>query len=127
MNKNIVLTASVFGVLAVMLGAFGAHSLRDLISEQAVANWAKGVEYQFYHVFALLFLALCRDQNKLTKFAHWFFTAGIILFSGSLYLLSTREIHHWTIAAYVGPITPIGGLCLILGWLMLFFSVSKSK
>jgi len=128
MNKNIVLTASVFGVLAVMLGAFGAHGLRDLISAQALSNWAKGVEYQFYHVFALLFLSVSGTQNKLTKFAHWFFAIGIILFSGSLYLLSTREIHHWTIAEYVGPITPIGGLSLILGWLMLFFSVSsKSK
>lgn len=127
MNKNIVLTASVFGVLAVMLGAFGAHSLKDLISEQAVANWAKGVEYQFYHVFALLFLSVNKAQNKLTKLSHWFFTVGIILFSGSLYLLSTREIHHWQIAKYIGPITPIGGLSLILGWLMLFFSVSKSK
>ncbi len=127
MNKNILLTASVFGVLAVIFGAFGAHSLKDGIGAYGLEIWTKGVEYQFYHVFALLFLANLPIQTKLTKLAHWFFAAGIVLFSGSLYLLATREIHHLPITAYLGPITPIGGLFFILGWMMLFFTAAKKK
>jgi uncharacterized membrane protein YgdD (TMEM256/DUF423 family) len=127
MNKRIVLTASIFGMLAVILGAFGAHSLKGSIGEYGVSIWTKGVEYQFYHVFALLFLALYQDQQKLTKFAYCFFSIGIIFFSGSLYLLATREIHHLKLADYVGPVTPLGGLFLILGWFMLILSALKSK
>ena len=127
MNKNIVLTASVFGVMAVILGAFGAHSLKDSIGENALAIWTKGVEYQFYHVFALLFLSNLPEQSRLTRLAHVFFSLGIVLFSGSLYILATREIHHLQLASYIGPVTPIGGLFFILGWMMLFFTAAKKK
>jgi uncharacterized membrane protein YgdD (TMEM256/DUF423 family) len=127
MNKNIVLTASVFGVMAVILGAFGAHSLKESIGETALATWTKGVEYQFYHVFALLFLANIKEQTKLTRLAHIFFSIGIIFFSGSLYILSTKAIHQLEIASYIGPITPVGGLFFILGWMMLFFTAAKKN
>ena len=127
MNKNIVLTASVFGVMAVILGAFGAHSLKESISEYALSIWTKGVEYQFYHVLALLFLSTISDQTRLIRLAHIFFSLGIILFSGSLYILATREIHHLALASYIGPVTPIGGLFFILGWMMLFFTAAKKK
>lgn len=127
MNKNVVLTAAVFGVMAVILGAFGAHSLKELINPNALETWAKGVEYQFYHVFALLFLSNFPEQTRLTRLAHVFFSLGIISFSGSLYILSTREIHHMQLASYIGPVTPIGGLFFILGWMMLFFTAATKK
>ena len=127
MNKNIVLTASVFGVMAVILGAFGAHSLKESIGENALDIWTKAVEYQFYHVFALLFLSNFPEQTRLARLAHLFFSLGIVFFSGSLYILATREIHHLQLASYIGPVTPIGGLFFILGWMMLFFTAAKKK
>ena len=86
MNKRIILTATFFGALAVMLGAFGAHALKKIIDSYGLEIWQKGVEYQFYHTFALLYLStFARYKNKLIGFAFLFFVAGIILFSGSLY------------------------------------------
>lgn len=128
MNRRIILTASLFGFTAVVLGAFGAHGLKSQVSPDALEIWSKGVEYQFYHTFALLFLSqLSLNQPKLIKLAYWFFSFGIILFSGSLYLLATREITQIAFGRFIGPVTPIGGLLFILGWLSLFLAASKSK
>ena len=126
MNRSILLTASIFGALAVVLGAFGAHALKQLIDPAALAIWTKGVEYQFYHTFALLFLSQLKSSKQL-RLAHWFFTIGIVFFSGSLYLLATRTVTNLSFVNFVGPITPIGGLLLILGWLMLFLNALKVK
>ncbi|MGY4384463.1 uncharacterized membrane protein YgdD (TMEM256/DUF423 family) [Pedobacter sp. UYP24] len=126
MNRSIVLTASLFGALAVVLGAFGAHGLKQVIDEEALTIWAKGVEYQFYHTFALLFLSQLKGGKQL-RLAYWFFTIGIVFFSGSLYLLATRSITNFSFLNSVGPITPLGGLLLILGWLMLFLNALKIK
>ena len=93
MNRRIILTASFFGALAVILGAFGAHGLKNVLSADQLAIWTKGVEYQFYHTFALLFLStFARFRNKLVDIAYYCFTIGILFFSGSLYLLATREV-----------------------------------
>jgi uncharacterized membrane protein YgdD (TMEM256/DUF423 family) len=128
MNKTILLTASIFGVIAVVLGAFGAHTLKQQIGTAELEIWAKGVEYQFYHVFALLFLSILHTRkNKFMDYAYWFFTLGIVFFSGSLYLLSTRGILHIENARFIGPITPIGGLFFILGWIMLFVAALKHQ
>jgi uncharacterized membrane protein YgdD (TMEM256/DUF423 family) len=128
MSRRIILTASLFGLTAVVLGAFGAHGLKSQVSPEALVIWSKGVEYQFYHTFALLFLSqLSLNQPKLMKLAYWFFTLGIILFSGSLYLLATREMTNIGFASLIGPVTPIGGLLFILGWLSLFLAASKNK
>ncbi|MHA4894896.1 DUF423 domain-containing protein [Pedobacter sp. PWIIR3] len=126
MNRSILLTASIFGALAVVLGAFGAHGLKQLIDPAALTIWTKGVEYQFYHTFALLFLSQLKSSKQLSL-AFWFFTMGTVLFSGSLYLLATRSITNLSFVNFIGPITPIGGLLLILGWLMLFLSALKIK
>jgi uncharacterized membrane protein YgdD (TMEM256/DUF423 family) len=126
MNRKILITASLFGALAVVLGAFGAHGLKSLISADALTIWAKGVEYQFYHTFALLFLSQLKE-SKLTSMAYGFFSFGILFFSGSLYLLATRSVTEISFVNYVGPITPIGGLLLIVGWIMLFLSALKNK
>jgi uncharacterized membrane protein YgdD (TMEM256/DUF423 family) len=128
MNKRILVTASLFGMIAVIFGAFGAHGLKEIIRSEDLKVWAKGVEYQFYHVFALLFLSqLKAENNNLIKLSYGFFTFGILLFSGSLYLLATRGILNLTVLNYIGPITPIGGLLLILGWVTIFLSALKSK
>jgi uncharacterized membrane protein YgdD (TMEM256/DUF423 family) len=125
MNKRILITASLLGAIAVILGAFGAHGLKKAVSAEALEIWAKGVEYQFYHVFALLFLARFKIGDKLIKLSYWCFTFGILLFSGSLYLLATRGLLNAGFVNYIGPVTPIGGLLFILGWLTMFLAALK--
>lgn len=129
MNRRIILIAAFFGVLAVILGAFGAHSLKNQLDEQAIQVWQKGVEYQFYHVFALLYLStFARYKNKLIQISYIFFTAGIILFSGSLYAITLCKLMgNISSISFIGPITPIGGLCFILGWVFLFLAAVKDK
>lgn len=128
MNRRIILTASFFGAVAVIFGAFGAHSLKNLLSENAVSIWTKGIEYQFYHTFALLFLSTFgRFRSRLVDFSYIFFSLGIVLFSGSLYLLSTRALSQLSWISFIGPITPLGGLFLIAGWILLFFAALKNR
>lgn len=128
MNKRIILTAAFFGAVAVLLGAFGAHGLKSLINGPSLEIWQKGVDYQFYHTFALLYLStFARYRNKLINLAYFCFTFGVILFSGSLYLLATREVTKLGFTEFIGPLTPIGGLLLVLGWIMLFFAAIKDK
>ena len=86
MNKRILLAAAVFGLLAVILGAFGAHGLKGSLTDAQLETWKTGVNYQFYHTLALLFLSLV-PGNKFVKTAFYAFTIGIVLFSGSIYLL----------------------------------------
>lgn len=120
MDKQITLTAAVFGAIAVVLGAFGAHGLRAYLQPQQIEIWNKGVQYHFYHVFALLFLAILPlSKNNLVFASYWCFTLGIVFFSGSLYLLACREALKWDWLKIMGPITPVGGLLFIAGWVTL--------
>ncbi|MEJ5995452.1 DUF423 domain-containing protein [Pedobacter sp. Du54] len=128
MNKRIILTAAFFGALAVVLGAFGAHSLKKIVDSESLAIWQKGVEYQFYHTFALLYLStFARYKHKLIALAFVLFTLGIVLFSGSLYLLALKHTYHVSFASILGPLTPIGGLCFIAGWISLFLAALRDK
>lgn len=128
MNKRIILTASFFGLTAVVLGAFGAHGLEGKISEDHLETWETAVDYQFYHTVALLFLAtFSRAKNSYIRFSFVTFTLGILLFSGSLYLLSTYSITDFGAPTILGPVTPVGGLCFILGWMGLFIATIKNK
>ncbi len=128
MNKRIILTAAFFGALAVILGAFGAHSLKKIVTPDSLAIWQKGVEYQFYHTFALLYLStFARYKHKLISIAFVLFTLGIILFSGSLYVLALKDSYTLSLSAVLGPLTPIGGLCFISGWICLFFAALRDK
>lgn len=120
MDRHYLSVAALFGALAVIIGAFGAHSLKALISSESLAVYKTGVDYHFYHTLALLgisILALLRPDINFKK-AFLFFCLGIFFFSGSLYFIATKEIHGVAIGA-LGLITPIGGLMLILGWLIL--------
>lgn len=128
MNKRIILTAAFFGALAVILGAFGAHGLKSMVTLSQLETWQKGVEYQFYHTFAILYLStFARYKNKLIRFSFLFFVLGIVFFSGSLYLLALKDAYHLSFAQVLGPITPIGGLFFILGWIFLFLAALKDK
>jgi uncharacterized membrane protein YgdD (TMEM256/DUF423 family) len=117
--------AAIFGTIAVIFGAFGAHALKAQLSISALENWKTAVNYQFVHALALLLLATL-PANTFIRLSAWFFGFGILLFSGSLYLLSLSgilSIH----AGFIGPITPIGGLFFIIGWVFLFFSAFKKN
>ena len=128
MNKQVIIIASVFGMLAVILGAFGAHALKALVDPAGLEVWKTAVSYHFYHTLALLFVStLPASQGRVANLAAWFFSLGILLFSGSLYLISAKEILNISQLSVLGPVTPIGGLFFILGWLSLIFVAIKSK
>ncbi len=127
MNKRIIIAASIFGFLVVILGAFGAHSLKNNLNTQNLEIWQTAVNYQFYHTLALLFLStFSRFKSRLINLASWSFIFGIILFSGSLYLLATKELLNLS-PSFLGPITPIGGALFILGWISLLLAAIKNK
>ena len=114
----------IFGVLfcgsAVVLGAFGAHLLSDMLSADALQSFEVGVRYQFYHGLALFFLSLSPDSKEFISRTALLFVIGTLLFSSSIYLLSLSTMYGDTgLQALLGPVTPIGGLLLILGWVNL--------
>ena len=129
MHKSFLKIATILGALAVILGAFGAHALKQVVSENAVITFETGVRYQFYHVFALLITGtLYKDfSNKWMNYAGNLFITGIVLFSGSLYVLTffvalVRPALNW-----IGIITPFGGLAFILGWIFLFIGIKNGN
>lgn len=119
--KVFISIGAISGALAVMIGAFGAHGLKAKLSEYALGVYKTGVEYQFYHTFALLAVGLLalRFQSGLLTSSGWSFLLGIIIFSGSLYALALSGVK------VLGAITPIGGLFFILGWVLLAVAVIK--
>ncbi len=113
MAKLFITLASLSGMLAVVLGAFGAHALRGKLDAHALGVYETAVQYHFYHSVALLavgVIALSQPQTALLKSSGWLFALGILVFSGSLYLLSITGVR------WLGAITPLGGLALIGGW-----------
>lgn len=128
-NSCFIKIAALLGVLAVILGAFGAHGLKTKVSSEALAVFEVGVRYQMYHVFALLLtgiLFMAGDQKRLL-WAGRLFIAGIILFSGSLYALTFAMDAGNPALLKLGIITPLGGLCFIAGWLFLALAFGKKQ
>ena len=127
MKRKILIFATISGLLAVIIGAFGAHALKKIVAPEMLAVWQTGVQYQFYHTLALLFLSALSGM-KLTYINLSFksFVAGIILFSGSLYLLALKDYLEFPWLRFLGPITPIGGLLLMAGWASLLIGALKS-
>ncbi len=115
--------ASLLGGLAVVLGAFGGHYLKRVLSSDALFIFETGVRYQMYHVFALFISAWAIGQfsNSLFSYSAWAFVLGMILFSGSLYILSLYKVPT------IGMVTPIGGICLVIGWMLLFLGFYKGN
>jgi uncharacterized membrane protein YgdD (TMEM256/DUF423 family) len=112
MNHRLLFIAAISGFIAVTLGAFGAHGLKNIASAEMVNIFKLAVEYQFYHTFALVSLAFAAQWLS-PKWLNWsagFFIVGMVLFSGSLYLYALSG------AKWIGPITPMGGFCLLIGW-----------
>ena len=126
MHKGFLKTAAILGALSVALGAFAAHGLKQILSVDLLQTFETGVRYQFYHVFALLATGIlyAAFPGKLIKWAGYLFITGIILFSGSLYLLCYAK-HNELPLNWVGAITPFGGAAFIAGWAMLFIAVFK--
>lgn len=127
MKKNIVV-AAIFGGLAVVLGAFAAHGLKAKLDANSLSVFETAVKYQFYHTLALLMLIAVKEQvaEQWMKYSANCFLIGIVLFSGSLYLLSTTSITGLS-ASWLGPITPLGGLFFIVGWACLAVGAVKKS
>jgi len=127
MNKNFLSVAALLGAVSVVLGAFAAHKLREMAGPDTVAIFETGVRYQFYHVFALFLVALLSEKfsNKWMVWAGNCFITGIILFSGSLYVLTALRIAESTHLKLAGVVTPVGGLFFIAGWVFLWVGVRK--
>ena len=111
--------AAAMGLLAVVLGAFGAHGLKDLLAQNNTAGiWEKAVFYHFIHAVMLFVLA---DRKPFPAVAWWSFLIGIIIFSGSLYLLAVTNTH------WLGALTPIGGVSFVVGWTCLIISAGRAN
>lgn len=126
------LSIGILGIIAVALGALGAHFLKNQISTglmtaDLLEGFDKGVRYHFYHLLAMLVIVILQFyvSNKFLKLAYRFFFLGIMLFSGSLYFLCTRHLLGMEFLKILGPITPIGGLLFMAGWLCLIVGVYK--
>jgi uncharacterized membrane protein YgdD (TMEM256/DUF423 family) len=126
-NKNWLVTAFVLCALAVALGAFGAHGLKKLVSPLQLDAFKTGVQYQFYHAFAIALAVIVSQfaDDKRIKRVILLFMEGIILFSGSLYALTFAEVGGIEGLQWLGIVTPVGGLLFIYGWLLLAYSVYK--
>jgi uncharacterized membrane protein YgdD (TMEM256/DUF423 family) len=134
MQKRLILFAGISGAIAVALGAMAAHFLKGqvesgLMTQNDLQAWETGSKYQMYHSIILMGLALLTEKvnSKLLKKSAFCFMAGIVLFSGSLYLLSTAGLLGISNLKWLGPITPIGGIFLITGWLLLALSAVKKE
>jgi uncharacterized membrane protein YgdD (TMEM256/DUF423 family) len=132
--KKQFITVGILGASAVILGAFGAHSLKNqlatgLITPDQLNGFDTGVKYQMYHTLAMLLLVAVGDKldAKFVKYTWILFLTGIILFSGSLYFLTTRNILGMEGLKALGPITPLGGICFVAGWLMLVVAAFKKN
>ena len=128
MNRKFLITGAIFGLLAVIIGAFGAHGLKPLLDEAASDSFETGAKYQMYHAFYLIVLSLiAKFSETQLKLIYRLVVFGVLLFSGSLYLLAFNEIIE-VIDVKVGIITPFGGLFLISSWLLaIIFVIKKSK
>ena len=127
MEKKIFLAASILGLIAMVLGAFAAHGLRDALNNTSLESFQTGVRYQMYHAFFLFVVGLLPQLTLAQKSRlFWVTITGVVLFSGSIYLLSSNTLTPIDFG-FLGPITPIGGLFLISAWVVLFYHLLKNK
>ena len=127
MNKIILTAAAVIGALTIGLGAFGAHGLKSLVTDQWVNSFNTGVLYQMFHVLALLWLGSTSVLDATQKKGvFWIWILGMLLFSGSLFIMTGFKAAGMEVG-FLGPITPLGGLLLIVGWLLLSLQFYKNK
>jgi len=127
MKQLVLVIAGVYGLLSVILGAFGAHAFKSILSAEKLVSFETGIRYQMYHAIILLILGLTLSfTSSLEKWSAICMMAGVFLFSFSIYFLSFSE--HWGINfRFLGPVTPIGGMFMITGWLLLIIYFIKVK
>ncbi len=122
MQKLFLTIGSLAMALAVGLGAFGAHGLKSILTDEMMNIFETGVKYHFYHAIGLLIVGLITQSlpdSSLLKWSGWLMVGGILIFSGSLYVLATTGIK------WLGAITPIGGLCFITSWILMALAICK--
>ncbi|MEO6070177.1 MAG: DUF423 domain-containing protein [Chitinophagaceae bacterium] len=128
MQKSFLILGTLLAGLGVILGAFGAHGLKQILPPDSVASYQTGVQYQMYHAFALLMVGILynRMPGSLLNWAGIMFVAGIVLFSGSLYLLASLKAMNKVGVSGIGIITPIGGVLFIIGWSLVLIAIIRS-
>jgi uncharacterized membrane protein YgdD (TMEM256/DUF423 family) len=127
MNKTILISGSLLGLTGIVLGAFAAHGLKELISPESVQTFETGVRYQMYHALFLLFIgSTAFVSTKAKKQIFYLVMIGLLFFSGSIYGLATNLLTNFDFKS-IAFITPIGGLCLITSWILLFVNFIKIK
>lgn len=123
MEKKIIITALILGMISIILGAFGAHALKKVLQPEQLVSFETGVRYQMYHALFLLFVGnFSWLALKEKTIVFYLVLVGIVFFSGSIYLLSTSALTGLK-ARFLGPVTPIGGLFLIVSWCYLLYAV----
>jgi len=121
-NQTALISGAVLGILSIVFGAFGAHALKKVLTEERLSSFEVGVRYQMYAVITLLIIGFHLDFNSsIENWAYYGLFWGCILFSGSIYILSFKDLLKFNMK-FIGPITPLGGLLMIVGWLMLLIS-----
>ena len=127
MDKKIISTGAILGMIAIILGAFGAHALKKVLSMEELSTFETGVRYQMYHALFLIFIGIINELSQKTKIIIYNLVVfGVLLFSGSIYLLATNTLTSFDFKT-IGLITPIGGLLLILAWGVLLFHTLMKK
>ena len=127
MKRKLLITGSFLGLIAVLLGAFGAHGLKESLSETAINSFETGVRYQMYHAFLLLITGSALSlPSKSLKIILYLVSSGVLFFSGSIYLLATKPLTGIDIST-IAWITPIGGALLISAWILVLYNFIKSS
>ena len=127
MNRKIISTGAVLGMIAIILGAFGAHALKKILSVEQLSTFETGVRYQMYHSLFLILIATFSELTvKTKKTIYYLVVSGVVFFSGSIYLLATNDLTPLNFKT-IGFVTPIGGLLLILGWGVLLLNILRKK
>ncbi|WP_299520939.1 DUF423 domain-containing protein [Winogradskyella sp.] len=127
MNKKLLITGSILGILGIVLGAFAAHGLKELVDADAIKSFETGVRYQMYHAFLLLILGGTSFVSaKSKKIIFYIVIIGLIFFSGSIYGLATNELSSFDFKT-IAMITPIGGLLLIVAWVVILIGIIRNK
>ena len=127
MNKTLLISGAILGILGIVLGAFAAHGLEDLVDADAIKSFETGVRYQIYHAFFLLILGGTSFVNaKTKKIILYLVILGLIFFSGSIYGLATNMLTSFDFKR-IALITPVGGLLLIIAWLVMLIGIIRNK
>ncbi|REE27733.1 DUF423 domain-containing protein [Winogradskyella pacifica] len=127
MNKRLLVTGSILGILGIILGAFAAHGLEKLVDSNAIKTFETGVRYQIYHAFFLLIVGGTSFVSlKIKKTVFYFVLLGVVFFSGSIYGLATNSLSGFDFKS-IALMTPVGGLLLIIAWVILLIGIVKNK